>query len=87
MVADVHRVLIKGGVFLYPPTAKSPQGKLRLMYEANPMAMLIEQAGGMASTGRQPILDLVPDELHQRVPVVLGSTGNVQALLDLLKSA
>jgi len=86
MVADVHRVLIKGGVFLYPPTAKSPQGKLRLMYEANPMAMLIEQAGGMASTGRQPILDLVPDELHQRVPVVLGSTGNVQALLDLLKS-
>jgi fructose-1,6-bisphosphatase len=57
------------------------------MYEANPMAMLIEQAGGMASTGRQPILDLVPDELHQRVPVVLGSTGNVQALLDLLKAA
>jgi fructose-1,6-bisphosphatase I len=84
MVADVHRVLIKGGVFLYPPTAKAPAGKLRLMYEANPMAMLIEQAGGMASTGSQPILDVVPDELHQRVPVVLGSRDNAQALLALL---
>jgi len=80
MVVDVHRVLIKGGVFMYPPTAKAPQGKLRLMYEANPMAMLIEQAGGRASTGTQPILDVQPDALHQRVPVVLGSPEEVAAL-------
>lgn len=81
MVADVHRVLIKGGVFLYPPTAKAANGKLRLMYEANPMAFLIEQAGGAASTGSQPILDVVPAELHQRVPVILGGAEDVAALL------
>lgn len=81
MVADVHRVLLKGGIFLYPPTAKAPSGKLRLMYEANPMAMILEQAGGMASTGSGPILDVNPDHLHQRVPVVLGSADNVNALL------
>jgi fructose-1,6-bisphosphatase I len=84
MVADVHRVLVKGGVFLYPPTAKAPGGKLRLMYEANPMAMLIEQAGGKASTGSQPILDVQPAELHQRVPVILGSADDVDALLGEL---
>lgn len=84
MVADVHRVMIKGGVFLYPPTAKAPEGKLRLMYEANPMAMLIEQAGGRASTGTQRILDVEPRELHQRVPVILGSAEEVQALEALL---
>jgi len=87
MVVDVHRVLIKGGVFLYPPTAKAPQGKLRLMYEANPMAMLIEQAGGRATTGRQPILDVQPEELHQRVPVILGSAEEVDALEAMLASA
>ncbi len=85
MVVDVHRVLIKGGVFLYPPTAKAPQGKLRLMYEANPMAMLIEQAGGRASTGERPILDVQPDELHQRVPVILGSAEEVDALVAMLQ--
>lgn len=85
MVADVHRVLIKGGVFLYPPTAKAPQGKLRLMYEANPMAMLIEQAGGAASIGGMPILDVVPQALHQRVPVILGSRDEVADLESLLK--
>lgn len=84
MVADVHRVLVKGGVFLYPPTAKAPGGKLRLMYEANPMAMLIEQAGGKASTGSQPILDVQPAELHQRVPVILGSADDVDGLLGEL---
>lgn len=86
MVQDVHRVLIKGGVFLYPPTAKAPQGKLRLMYEANPMAMLIEQAGGRASTGSQAILDVEPEELHQRVPVILGSADEVDALVAHLKN-
>ena len=86
MVLDVHRVLIKGGIFLYPPTAKAPAGKLRLMYEANPMAMLIEQAGGAASTGDLPILDVEPTELHQRVPVILGSVEEVTALTALLKN-
>jgi len=85
MVLDVHRVLIKGGIFLYPPTARAPQGKLRLMYEANPMAMLIEQAGGAASTGDQPILDVTPAELHQRVPVMLGSPDEVATLVSMLK--
>ncbi len=84
MVADVHRVLIKGGVFLYPPTASAPRGKLRLMYEANPMAMLIEQAGGRASTGTQPILDVQPEQLHQRVPVILGSAEEVAELEAML---
>lgn len=80
MVADVHRVLLQGGVFLYPPTASSPHGKLRLMYEANPMALLIEQAGGRASTGGGRILEVDPAALHQRVPVYLGSARDVAAL-------
>ncbi|MBL8802281.1 MAG: class 1 fructose-bisphosphatase [Planctomycetes bacterium] len=77
MVADVHRTLIQGGVFLYPPTAKAPNGKLRLMYEANPMAMIVEQAGGKAFAGKQRILDLQPTALHQRTTVVLGSPDEV----------
>jgi fructose-1,6-bisphosphatase I len=80
MVADVHRTLLKGGVFLYPPTAKAPEGKLRLMYEGNPMAMVIEQAGGVAGTGAQRILEIHPGELHQRCPVVLGSAGEVEVV-------
>jgi fructose-1,6-bisphosphatase I len=85
MVADVHRILLKGGVFLYPPTRKSPEGKLRLMYEANPMAMIIEQAGGktMASPG-QRILDIVPTGLHQRTPVILGAADQVDCVLEHL---
>ncbi|MEE2665866.1 MAG: class 1 fructose-bisphosphatase [Myxococcota bacterium] len=81
MVADVHRTLLKGGVFLYPATAKAPSGKLRLMYEANPMSMLVEQAGGSAVTGTGRILDVEPHELHQRTPVVLGSAGEVEKVL------
>ena len=78
MVADVHRILLKGGVFLYPPTQKSPQGKLRLMYEANPMAMIIEQAGGKALAGsRERIMDLPPTAIHQRTPVILGAADQV----------
>jgi len=80
MVADVHRVLLQGGVFMYPPTAKAPKGKLRLMYEANPMAWLMQQAGGLGSTGSGDILDVQPDSLHQRVPVILGSPEDVSAL-------
>ncbi|MEJ7137899.1 class 1 fructose-bisphosphatase [Amphibiibacter pelophylacis] len=83
MVADVHRILTRGGVFLYPWDTRDPTrpGKLRLMYEANPMGFIVEQAGGLASTGTQRILDIVPTELHQRVPVVLGSRDEVEAVM------
>jgi fructose-1,6-bisphosphatase I len=78
MVADVHRILIQGGVFMYPPTKKAPKGKLRLMYEANPMAMLVEQAGGKAlAAPGQRILEVQPTEIHQRTCVVLGSSDEV----------
>ena len=81
MVADVHRVLLKGGVFLYPPTTDKPEGKLRLMYEANPMAMIIEQAGGKGVAEKTRILDINPDSLHQRTSVLLGSVDQVDAVL------
>ena len=84
MVADVHRTLLKGGVFLYPPTKKNPEGKLRLMYEANPLAMIIEQAGGTAITGTSAgrILDVQPTSIHQRTSVVLGSAHEVQCFVS-----
>jgi len=83
LVAEVHRILIRGGVFLYPRDSKDPEkaGRLRLIYEANPMAMLVEQAGGAASTGRQRVLEIVPHELHQRTPVVLGARLEVERLV------
>ncbi len=84
MVADVHRILMRGGVFIYPPTLKNPEGKLRLLYEANPMAMIIEQAGGLAYSGNQKTLDVQPTELHQRVPVLLGSPDEVESVLRLV---
>jgi fructose-1,6-bisphosphatase I len=79
MVADVHRILVRGGVFMYPRDAREPDkpGKLRLMYEANPMALLVEQAGGAATDGQRRILDIVPTQLHQRVAVFLGSKNEV----------
>jgi fructose-1,6-bisphosphatase I len=82
MVADVHRILTRGGVFLYPWDQREPDkpGKLRLMYEANPMAFVVEQAGGAASSGTQRIMDIVPGKLHERVSVVLGSKNEVQRL-------
>jgi fructose-1,6-bisphosphatase I len=76
-VADVFRVLSRGGIFMYPRDAKYHDGRLRLMYEANPMAYIVEQAGGAATDGRNPILDLQPRGLHQRVAVVLGSKNEV----------
>mgnify|MGYP002777005470 CR=1 FL=1 len=84
MVADVHRILTRGGIFSYPLDAKcaGKGGKLRLMYEANPMALLVEQAGGAASTGRQRMLEVEPTGLHQRVPVFLGSRREVEAAVD-----
>ena len=80
MVADVHRIMTRGGIFMYPMDSKLKDkgGKLRLMYEANPMAFLVEQAGGAATTGRQRILDIPPGNLHQRVPVILGSRNEVE---------
>jgi fructose-1,6-bisphosphatase I len=85
MVADVHRTLLKGGIFIYPADRKNTNGKLRLLYEAKPMAFLIEQAGGLSSTGSEDILDVVPKELHQRVPVILGSRWEVEKCLEFMK--
>lgn len=80
LVADFHRNLLKGGIFMYPGTYQKPKGKLRLTFEANPMAFLAEQAGGYASNGRGPILDMLPDELHQRVPLFVGNKEEVLKL-------
>ena len=84
MVADIHRNLLLGGVFIYPQTSLQPKGKLRLMYECNPIAFIIEQAGGKATTGTQRILEIVPEELHQRVPAILGSTDMVDKVLEFM---
>ncbi len=82
MVGDVHRIMLQGGVFMYPPTQKAPKGKLRLMYEANPMAFLVEQAGGKALAGPdQRILDVQPEGIHQRTCVVLGSSEEVDHVM------
>jgi fructose-1,6-bisphosphatase I len=80
MVADVHRILTRGGIFMYPRDARTPDilGKLRLMYEANPMSLIVEQAGGAATTGHQRILDVKPSKLHERVSVILGSKNEVE---------
>lgn len=86
-IADFHRTLLKGGVFLYPPTAKAPGGKLRLLYEANPLALITEQAGGAATNGSERILDLVPKEPHQRTTLVIGSRTEVKALGDMVAAA
>ncbi len=82
MVAEVHRILMRGGVFMYPRDLKDPKkpGRLRLMYEANPIGFVVEQAGGMVSNGRGAILDMAPDALHQRVPVILGSRAEVKRI-------
>ncbi|MDZ4755445.1 MAG: class 1 fructose-bisphosphatase [Phycisphaerae bacterium] len=85
MVADVHRTLFTGGVFFYPPTQKNPGGKLRLLYEANPMAMVVEQAGGLSYSGDQRTLDIEPKKLHQRVPVLLGSPDEVNRVRSFLR--
>jgi fructose-1,6-bisphosphatase I len=86
MVAEVHRILTRGGIFMYPLDQKmkdkGTEGKLRLMYEANPMSLIVEQAGGASSTGRDRILDIQPRELHQRVPVILGSKNEVERIVS-----
>jgi fructose-1,6-bisphosphatase I len=85
MVADVHRTLMYGGIFMYPATSEAPNGKLRLLYECNPLAFIMEQAGGMASNGKIPILDIQPQSIHQRTPVYLGSKEDVEECLSFIK--
>ena len=82
MVADIHRILMRGGIFMYPKDNKDPSrpGRLRLMYEANPMGLVVEQAGGIASTGRGRILELAPELIHQRIPVIMGSRNEVERI-------
>jgi len=87
MVADVHRTILYGGIFMYPADTRTKDGKLRLLYEANPMAFIVEQAGGKAITGTQRILDIQPSSIHQRVPVFLGSVKNVEELETFLNSS
>jgi fructose-1,6-bisphosphatase I len=87
MVADIHRTILYGGIYLYPADAKSPKGKLRLLYEGIPMAMIIEQAGGVASTGLfqgkiRRVLDLVPDDIHAKCPIIMGGKRDVQKVFD-----
>jgi fructose-1,6-bisphosphatase I len=83
LVAEVYRILTRGGVFMYPLDTRDPSktGRLRLMYEANPMAFIIEQAGGACSTGRERILDIKPTGIHQRVPLILGSKNEVERIV------
>jgi fructose-1,6-bisphosphatase I len=83
LVAEVYRILMRGGVFLYPLDLRDPPkpGRLRLMYEANPMAFIIEQAGGACSTGRERMLDIQPSGIHQRVPLILGSKNEVERIV------
>ena len=85
LVADFHRTLIRGGVFLYPGTKKSPGGKLRLLYEANPLAFVAEQAGGIATDGKERILDKQPTIMHERTPLIIGSKDEVERVLAFMR--
>ncbi|HEX8945819.1 MAG TPA: hypothetical protein VF785_21945, partial [Gemmatimonadaceae bacterium] len=84
LVADFHRNLLGGGIFAYPANRKTPKGKLRLLYEANPLAFIVEQAGGNACDGAQRILDVQPTELHQRTPLYIGSKSEVELAQRIL---
>ena len=84
MVADLHRTLIKGGIFIYPHSNRYPNGKLRLMYECNPLSFIIEQAGGMATDGHQRIMEIEPTAIHQQTPIYIGSKENVSHVMDFL---
>ena len=85
LVADFHRILVQGGVFLYPATGKTPQGKLRLLYEANPLAMIAMHAGGAASDGNQDIMEKTPTSLHERTPLIIGSKSEVERVLSFIQ--
>jgi len=84
MIADLHRIFLKGGIYIYPNSSKAKNGKLRLLYECNPMAFLMEQAGGKASDGKNTILDIQPEEIHQRVPFFIGSKKMVEKAEEIL---
>jgi len=85
LVADFHRNLIKGGIYVYPDTTLNPEGKLRLLYECNPLAFIAEQSGGMATTGRKRVMEIIPTKLHQRVPYYTGSANMMEKCMDYLK--
>ena len=85
LVSDIHRNMIKGGIYMYPSSSNLPNGKLRLLYESNPMAFIVEQAGGKASDGFNRILDIKPTELHQRVPFICGSTNMVEKAEEFMQ--
>ena len=85
LVADFHRTMLKGGVFFYPEDSKHPRGKLRLMYEANPLAFLAEQAGGKAIDGKNRILEKTPTAIHERTPLIIGSADDVDQVIDVYK--
>jgi fructose-1,6-bisphosphatase I len=85
LVADFHRTLLRGGIFMYPPTARYDSGKLRLLYEANPIAFIAEQAGGMATDGHRRIMEIEPDSLHQRAPLFVGSKYEMERLMAFAK--
>lgn len=85
MVADIHRTLIKGGIFIYPHSKRYPNGKLRLMYECNPLSFIIEQAGGMATNGKTRIMELQPTAIHQQTPIYVGSKQNVLKVMDFIE--
>ncbi len=87
LVADFHRNLLKGGIFMYPGDVINPQGKLRLMYEANPLAYVAEKAGGAASSGKMRILDIQPEKLHQRIPLIIGNSDVVESTIDIMNSS
>lgn len=87
LVADVHRTIMYGGVFGYPGDAKNPNGKLRLLYECAPMSFIVEQAGGLATTGRTRVMDIIPNAVHQRMPLIIGSKEDVQELIDMYAAA
>lgn len=87
LVGDIHRIFFQGGVFLYPGTVKKPDGKLRLLYESAPLAFLMEQAGGKASTGTEDILDVKPGSLHQRTPLIIGSRENVELVESFIQDS
>jgi fructose-1,6-bisphosphatase I len=85
LVSDFHRNLLYGGIFLYPADKKSPKGKLRLLYEANPLGLIVEQAGGAVSNGQQRVLDIQPADLHQRTPLIIGSRDDVKEAEEFLQ--
>ena len=87
MVADVHRTLLYGGVFGYPGDTKNPNGKLRLLYEGAPMSFIMEQAGGLSTTGRERVMEIPPELVHQRVPVIMGSRDDVQEVIDAYRAS